>query len=67
MLQGYILIYIVRNMVKAIKAKPMLIKLRKDLDSFLRKEAKRSGKTMVLILEELLEYRRRFKTFPPSK
>lgn len=57
----------------AIKAKPMLIKLRTDLDKYLRDEVKRAKKknpktatTMVGIIEELLEYRRQFKSFPPK-
>lgn len=53
-------------MIAAIKAKTLPLKLRKDLDKYLRAESKRTGKTMVRLVEELLEYRRCFKNFPPS-
>lgn len=49
----------------AVKAKPTLFKFRKDLDAYLRDESDRLGQTMVKFVEEMLEYRRRFKTFPP--
>lgn len=39
------------------KANPIPFKFKKPLAKFLRSEAKRTGKTMVRIVEELLEYR----------
>jgi hypothetical protein len=39
------------------KAKPMLFKFKKPVAKFLRNEARRQGKTMVRILEEMLEER----------
>lgn len=50
----------------AVKAKPTLLKLRKDLDTYLRSESDRLGQTMVRFVEDMLEHRRRFKTFPPT-
>lgn len=52
---------------KTIKAKGRLMKFRKDLDAYLHSESEKSGKPMTLIVEELLEYRRNFKTFPPVR
>jgi hypothetical protein len=37
------------------KAKGVLFKLKKPLNKFLRDEARKTGKTMVRIVEELLE------------
>ena len=44
----------------------MVFRIEKSLAAFLRKEATRSRKTMTAILEELLAYRRQFKSWPPE-
>lgn len=43
------------------KANPILFCLRKDLDAFLRREANRTGMTMVRVVERMLEERRALK------
>lgn len=44
-----------------VKGEAIPFKFRPDLEEFLRGEAARTGKPMVLILEEQLEYRRSLK------
>jgi len=41
-----------------IKAKPVLLKLRKDLDAYTRRESHRLGKTLVRFVEECIEARK---------
>jgi hypothetical protein len=50
---------------KKVKAKAMLFKLKKPIAKFLRGESRRSGKDMVQIVEEMLQYRMRFPAWPP--
>jgi hypothetical protein len=45
----------------------MIFRLEKSLAEFLREEAEKSNKTMTAILEELLAYRRKFKSWPPDR
>lgn len=51
---------------KRIKGKPMLFKFKKGLGIYLRRTAKKSNRDMVEILEELIQYRMRFKSWPPT-
>jgi hypothetical protein len=56
-----------RNGTKPIKKAPsMVFRIEKSLAEFLRKEAEKNHKTMTSILEELLAYRRQFKSWPPE-
>ena len=47
---------------RKVKAKPMIFKFKPKCAAFLRAEAKRSGKTMVRVLEEIMEARAALKT-----
>jgi hypothetical protein len=44
----------------------MVFRLEKSLAGFLRDEAVKNNKTMTAILEELLVYRRKLKSWPPD-
>jgi hypothetical protein len=48
------------------KAPAMVFRLKEPLAQFLRAEAEKSNKTMTSILEELLAYRKQFKSWPPE-
>ena len=48
------------------KAPSMVFRLKEPLAIFLRGEAERSNKTMTAIIEELLSYRKQFKSWPPD-
>ena len=43
----------------------MLIKLHKDLRSYLDLAAERENRTKVAVIEDLLRFRQQFKTWPP--
>lgn len=45
---------------------PLLLKLRVDLDEWVRAESRKTGKPMVRIIEDLLAYRLKFKVWPPA-
>jgi hypothetical protein len=47
------------------KAPGILFKLSRPMEKYLRRESEKTGKSMVRIVEELLEYRSRFRSFPP--
>lgn len=52
---------------KPTKGKPMLFKFKKGLGIYLQREGnKKGGKNMTQILEELIQYRMRFKSWPPT-
>jgi hypothetical protein len=44
----------------------MVFRLKEPLANFLRAEAEKSNKTMTSILEELLAYRKQYKSWPPE-
>jgi hypothetical protein len=48
------------------KANGILLKFLPAVEQYLRKESQRTDKTMVRIVEEMLEYRARFKSWPPE-
>ena len=48
------------------KAPAMVFRLKEPLADFLRGEAEKSNKTMTAIVEELLSYRKQFKSWPPG-
>jgi len=50
---------------KRIKGRPLLIKLHKDLRSYLDLTAERENRTKVAVIEDLLRFRQQFKTWPP--
>lgn len=47
------------------KDAPYLLKLNRELGSFVRKQSSKTGKTRLRIIEELIEYRMQFKVWPP--
>jgi hypothetical protein len=51
---------------RATKAPIMVFRLKRPLADFLRREAERHNRTMTSIVEELLSYRKNFKTWPPN-
>lgn len=48
------------------KAPIMVFRLKRPLAEFLRREAGKNKRTMTSIVEELLTYRKSFKTWPPN-
>jgi len=50
---------------KRIKGPALLIKLHKDLRSYLDLAAERENRTKVAVIEDLLRFRQQFKTWPP--
>lgn len=48
------------------KAPTMVFRLKRPLAEFLRHEAEKRNRTMTSIVEELLSYRKNFKTWPPE-
>ena len=51
---------------RARKAPIMVFRLKQPLADFLRREAERRNITMTSIVEELLAYRKNFKSWPPD-
>jgi hypothetical protein len=51
---------------RATKAPIMVFRLKQPLAVFLRQEAEKQNRTMTSIVEELLTYRKNFKTWPPD-
>jgi len=47
------------------KAPIMVFRFKQPLAAFLRQEAEKQKRTMTSIVEELLTYRKNFKTWPP--
>lgn len=56
----------VSKVKRATKAPIMVFRLKQPLAHFLRREAERHNRTMTSIVEELLAYRKNFKTWPPN-
>lgn len=46
---------------RPLKGKGMLFKFKPNCEKFIREESEKSGKTMVRILEEIIEARSKFK------
>jgi len=44
----------------------MVFRLKEPLAEFLRKEAEKQNRTMTSILEELLAYRKSYRSWPPN-
>lgn len=51
---------------KKIKNSGILFKFKPDLESFLRVQSDRDGKTMVRFIEDLLDFRALCKVWPPK-
>lgn len=54
-----------RHIRRLRKAKMIPFRFRKPIEKYLRRESRREGKTMLRIIEEMLEYRAQFRTWPP--